>query len=65
METNETSQEKILLHIKWIEKISDPSKTKEYYQSYLKRKNTKLVKLSKTITQQPKPLENPNFVDRK
>ena len=36
---------------------------KEYYNSYLKRKNKKLVKRSKIITQQPKTLENQNLVD--
>ena len=29
---------------KLIEKKPDPSNTKEYYQSYLKRQNTKLIK---------------------
>ena len=39
-------------------KIPYPSNTKKYYQFYLKKKNTKLVKRSKT-------LEIPNIVDLK
>ena len=35
---------------------------KEHYNSYLKRKNNKLVKRSKIITQQPKALENQNSI---
>ena len=31
----------------------------------MKNKNTKLVKWSKTITQQPKPIKNPNIIDIK
>ena len=46
-------------------KLSDPSNTNEYYQSYLKRKPTKLVKHLKTIIQLPKNLENLNIVDIK
>ena len=46
-------------------KVVDPSNVEEYYNSYLKRENTKLVKRSKVITQQQKPLENPNIVDIK
>ena len=34
-------------------------------ESHLKRKNTKSVKLSKVITQQPKTFENSNIVDIK
>ena len=48
-----------------IEKIPDPSKTKEYYHSYLKNKNKKLVKQSEVIAQQPNIVENPNIVDLK
>ena len=32
-------------------KLSDPSNTNEYYQSYLKRKSTKLIKRLKIIIQ--------------
>ena len=49
-----------------MKKILDPSKTKAYYQSYLKKKqNKKLVKPSKTIAQQPKTIENTKNVDIK
>ena len=34
---------------KFIEKLADPSNAKEYYNSYLKRKNTKLGKRSKAL----------------
>ena len=50
---------------KLTEKIPDPSTAKEYYNSYLKRKNTKSVKQEKIITQQLKAIENPNIVDIK
>ena len=46
-------------------KVVDPTNAEEYYNSYLKRENTKLVKQSKVITQQQKTLENPNIVDIK
>ena len=56
----------LLLHAtKLIEKIPDPIKTKKYYQSYLRRKITKLAKRSKIINQQLKAIENPNNVDIK
>ena len=60
-----TKKEKDLLPfaIKLIKKISDTSNAKEQYQCYLKKKNTKLVKWSKVITQQPKVFENSNTVD--
>ena len=46
--------------------MPDPSNAKEYYNSYLKRKNTKLVvKRPKIITQQLKSIENPGIVDIK
>ena len=45
--------------------MPDPTNPKEYYQSYLKRKDAKVLKRSKTITQQPKTLEIPNIVDIK
>ena len=47
------------------EKISDPSNATEYYNSYLKKKNTKSVKQSKLIIQQLKAVEIPNIVDIK
>ena len=64
---NETSGKKDLLSFatKLIEKIPNPSHSKEHYQSYLKKNCTKLVKQSKIIFQQQKILENPNIVDTK
>ena len=46
-------------------KIPDASNVKEYYKSYLNRKNTKLFKGSKIIIQQPQTIKNPNIVDIK
>ena len=54
-----------LLATKLIKKIADPSNAIEYYNSYLKRKNTKLIKRPKIITQQRKGIENPNIADIK
>ena len=52
----------LLLSSKLIEKkILDVSNAKKYYNSYLKRKNTKLTKRWKIITQQPKTIESPNI----
>ena len=48
-----------------IKKIPDPRNSKEYYQSFIRKKNTKSVKQSKIITYQPKTFENPNVVDVK
>ena len=51
---------------KLIDKIADSTNAKEYYNSYFKRKNTKLVKRSKVITQQLKTIQkNPHIADRK
>ena len=50
---------------KLTEKIPDPRNAKEHYQSFLRKKNTKLSKRSKIITQQPKSLRNPNIIDIK
>ena len=46
-------------------KIPEASNVKEYYKSYLNRKNTKLVKGSNIIIQQPQTIKNPNIVDIK
>ena len=46
-----------------IEKMPDPLNAKEYYQSFIRNKNTKLVKQSEIITYQPKTFQNPNNVD--
>ena len=54
----------LLFATKLTEKIPDASNDKEYYKSFLKNKNQKLVKRSNTIiTQQPKTIENPNIID--
>ena len=43
---------------KLIENISDPCNSKEHDQSFIRKKDTKSVKQSKTITYQPKTFEN-------
>ena len=60
---NETSEEKRIVITKLIEKIPDANNAKQYCQTFLNRKNTKQVKRSKIIIQQPKTLENPNIAD--
>ena len=45
------------------QKNPDAINAKAYYQSYLKRKSTKLVKRSKINTQQRKALENQDILD--
>ena len=45
--------------------MPDPCNAKEHYQSFIRKKNTKSVKQSKIITQQPKTFENPNTVYKK
>ena len=52
----------LLLSNKSIEKIPDSRNAKEYYLSFIRKKNTKSVKQSEIITYQPKPFENPNIV---
>ena len=47
------------------QKKSDPRNAKEPYQSFIGKKNTKSVKQSKIINQQPKTFENQNIVDIK
>ena len=39
----------LLLESKLIEKIADPSNAKEYYNSYLKIQNVKLIKCFKDL----------------
>ena len=46
-----------------IEKMPDPLNAKEHYQSFIRNKNTKLVKQSEIITYQTKTFQNPNNVD--
>ena len=55
----------MLLINKLIVKIPDPRSAKKHYQSFLRKKNRKLVKHSEIITYQPKTFENPNTVDIK
>ena len=59
---NETFAKKglLLLTTKLTEKIPDPCNAKELYQSFMRKKNTKSLKQSKVITQQPKTFENLN-----
>ena len=44
----------LLLANKLIEQILDPRDAKEHYQSFIRKKNRKLVKQSEIITYQPK-----------
>ena len=53
------------LQLKYLKKIADPSNAKEQYQSFISKKNTKSVKQSKIITEQPKTFENVNIIDKK
>ena len=55
----------LLLANKLSEKIPDSRNAKEHYQTFLRKKNTKLLKQSEIITYQPKAFENPNIVDLK
>ena len=59
---NETFAKKglLLLTTKLTEKIPDPCNAKEHYQSFMRKKDTKLLKQSKVITQQPRTFENLN-----
>ena len=50
---------------KLIKKIPNPRNTKEHYQSFIRKENTKSVKQSKIITYQLKNFKNPNIVDIK
>ena len=55
----------LLIANKLIEKTIDSCNAKEHYQTFLRKKNTKLLKQSEIITYQPKAFENPNIVDLK
>ena len=55
----------LLLANKLTGKIPDPHNTKEHYQSFIRKKNTKSVKQSKIIRYQLKTFENANNVDIK
>ena len=52
MMKHQKKEDLLLLATKLIEKIPNASNTKEYYRSFLKDKNKKLMKQSKIITQQ-------------
>ena len=51
----------LLLATKLAEKITDLRNAEEHYQSFIRKKNTKSVKQSEIITQQPKTFKNPNI----
>ena len=51
-----------LLANKLIEKIPGPRSAIEQYQSFIRKKTTKLVKQSEIITCQPKTFQIPNIV---
>ena len=53
----------LLLVHKLIKKIPDLRNVKDYYQSFIRKKNKKSVNQSEIITYQPKTFENPNIVD--
>ena len=53
----------LLLATKLMEKMPHASNAMDTCNFYLKRKNAKLVKRSKIITQQPKYIENANIMD--
>ena len=53
----------LLLASKLIEKAPDPCNAKEHYQSFLRKKNRKLIKQSEIITHQLKHFENSNADD--
>ena len=55
----------MLLANKLIEKVPDPRKAKEHYQSFIRKKNRKSVKQSETNTYQPKTFENLKIDDIK
>ena len=59
------SKKLLLLTKELIEEVSDPSNAKEYYESFLRKKNKKSVKKSEIITYQPKASVNSNIDDIK
>ena len=62
---NTTGKDLQFFATKLTEKILDLGNAKEHYQLFIRKKNTKLVKQSRIITQQPKMFEKPNIVDIK
>ena len=62
----ECSKKNLLLFAKKIlEKVPDPCNSKQNFESFLRKKNRKIVKQSEIITYQPKTFKNPNIVDIK
>ena len=55
----------LLLGNKLIEKVLDPRNNKEHYESFLRKKNRKLVKQPGIITYQLKTFGKPNIYDIK
>ena len=55
----------LLLANKLIEKIPDTVNAKEHYQSFIRKKNNKLVKKTKNNYSSTKNFGNPNIVDIK
>ena len=51
----------LLLRIKLTKNIPGGSNPKEYYKSFLKNKNKKMVKRSKLITQQQRTIRKPRY----
>ena len=51
------------MQTKLIENTPEPHDAKENYQSFLRKKNAKMVEQWKIITQQPKATESRNVVD--
>ena len=51
----------LLLSTKLIENIPDPHNAKEYYQLFIRKKNTKPLKESEIITYLLKTFENPKI----
>ena len=51
----------LLLATKLAEEIGNSRNAKEHYQSFIRKKDAKLVK-KKRITQKPKSFKNPNIV---
>ena len=61
-----TRKKKLLLFVKkLLDDLPDPCNAKQHYESFLRKKNRKIVKQSEIITYQPKTFKNPNIVDIK
>ena len=53
----------LLFPNKLIEKVPDPSNSKQHYESFLRKKSRKSVKRSEIINYQPKTFQNLSIVD--